>query len=302
MEDELKELLDLASRALTCQAEIGHSEIILEARNAGGYESPEPVIKRPARQPKPAASSRLQPEPPPLPEQPSPQALTLKKTTPEEDNKNTPPPDYGPIPPLKQDALFNVPATNASAEYSDLSSHRESICKCTKCPLGNTRTKFVYGTGNPNAKIMFIGEAPGRDEDLQGEPFVGRAGKLLDKIIAAMGFERGDVYIANILKCRPPNNRDPQPDEMELCMPYLKEQIRLLKPQFICALGRIAVQGLLETSAPLGTLRKRWHRFEGIPLIATYHPAALLRFPKYKRDTWEDVQVLMAEYKKLNND
>lgn len=289
MSDELKDLYDLASRALTCQAEIGHNEIIIEARGIGGTSQ-----EKASSEDSPARPKSTTTESSPLP-----RALTVKNPKPDDKQKSEPL-DYGPIPPKKDDILIDVPAADAAA-FTDIESHRDAICECVKCPLGKTRTKFVYGTGNPNAKIMFVGEAPGRDEDLQGEPFVGRAGKLLDKIIAAMGFERKDIYIANILKCRPPNNRDPQPDEMEQCMPYLKEQIRLIKPQFICALGRIAVQGLLDTTAPLGKLRKRWHRFEGIPLIATYHPAALLRFQKYKRDTWEDMQVLMAEYEKLNN-
>jgi DNA polymerase len=171
-----------------------------------------------------------------------------------------------------------------------------------KCPLGKTRTKFVYGVGNARADIMFIGEAPGRDEDRQGEPFVGRAGKLLDKILDAMGYSRDEVYIANILKCRPPENRDPQPEEMKACMPYLLEQIRLIKPKFIVALGRIAAHGLLDTKTPLGKLRGRWHEFHGVPLLVTYHPAALLRSPQFKRPTWEDMQMLMAEYERINED
>nr|MBN2277095.1 uracil-DNA glycosylase [candidate division Zixibacteria bacterium] len=183
--------------------------------------------------------------------------------------------------------------------YKSLDAHNRAIDKCLKCPLGSTRTKFVYGTGNPDAGIMFIGEAPGRDEDLQGIPFVGRAGQLLDKILAAIKFSREDVYIANILKCRPPNNRDPQPEEMKACMPYLLEQIRLINPRIICALGRIAAQGLLETTTPLGKLRKKWHDFHGIPFLVTYHPAALLRFPSYKKDVWEDVQMLRARYDEL---
>ncbi|MFH2048983.1 MAG: uracil-DNA glycosylase, partial [bacterium] len=183
------------------------------------------------------------------------------------------------------------------AQYDSLDEHHQDICQCQLCPLGKTRTKFVYGTGNPSADLMFVGEAPGRDEDLQGEPFVGRAGRLLNDIIKAMKFTREEVYIANILKCRPPNNRDPQPDEMEKCFPFLKEQIRLVKPKIICALGRIGAQALLNTSTPLGRLRKEWHRVEGIPTLVTYHPAALLRFPKYKKDTWEDMQLIMVELK-----
>jgi uracil-DNA glycosylase family 4 len=146
---------------------------------------------------------------------------------------------------------------------------------------------------------MFIGEAPGRDEDLQGEPFVGRAGQLLDRILAAMGLSREEVYIGNILKCRPPNNRDPLPDEAEKCLPHLFEQIALIKPKLICALGRIAGQILLNTTAPLGKLRGQWHEFEEIPLMVTYHPAALLRSPGYKKDLWADMQVLKKRLDEL---
>jgi DNA polymerase len=204
------------------------------------------------------------------------------------------------MPPNPDDQMSLLVEDREEPEFESLTDHCAAICNCTKCSLGQTRTNFVYGVGNPDAKIMFIGEAPGRDEDLQGEPFVGRAGKLLDKILAAMNLTRNDVYIGNILKCRPPENRDPQPEEMKACMPYLKEQIHLIRPQFICALGRIAAHGLLETTTPLGKLRGKWHRFEGIPMIVTYHPAALLRFPQYKRPTWEDMQMLMAEYERLN--
>jgi DNA polymerase len=146
---------------------------------------------------------------------------------------------------------------------------------------------------------MFVGEAPGADEDRIGEPFVGRAGQLLDKILAAIGFTRDDVYIANILKCRPPGNRDPQPDEMQECFPYLREQVRLIRPKLMCALGRIAGQALLNTSTPLGKLRGRWHEYESVPLLVTYHPAALLRFEQYKRPTWEDMKMLKARHDAL---
>jgi len=150
--------------------------------------------------------------------------------------------------------------------------------------------------GNPGSKVMFIGEAPGADEDRLGEPFVGRAGKLLDKILAAIEFDRTNVYIANILKCRPPGNRDPEPGEMDACMPYLERQIAMIAPAFICCLGRIAAQGLLRTKTPLGKMRGQWFDKYGARIMVTYHPAALLRFPDYKRDTWEDVQRLRAAY------
>jgi len=180
-----------------------------------------------------------------------------------------------------------------------LSEHQKAICECQACPLGKTRNKFVYGVGNPNAGIMFIGEAPGADEDRLGEPFVGRAGQLLDKILAAMKFTRNDVYIANILKCRPPGNRDPLPDEMARCFAYLREQVRLIRPMIICALGRVAAQALLSTTTPLGRLRGTWHSYEGVPMLVSYHPAALLRFQKYKKDTWEDMQMLLAKYESM---
>lgn len=201
---------------------------------------------------------------------------------------------------VTQGLILKKSGAPEAKRFRSLSGHYKAICECQKCPLGATRTKFVYGVGNPRADVLFIGEAPGRDEDLKGEPFVGRAGQLLDRILAAIDFTREEhVYIANILKCRPPNNRDPQPDEMKTCLPYLREQIRLIKPKIICALGRIAAQALLDTSTPLGKLRQRWHQFEGIPFIVTYHPAALLRFQAYKKDCWEDIKMLKAKYDEL---
>jgi DNA polymerase len=183
--------------------------------------------------------------------------------------------------------------------YKSIDTHRRAICKCMKCSLGETRNKFVYGVGSPDADLMLVGEAPGANEDAQGEPFVGRGGQLLDKILAAIDLSRETVYIANILKCRPPANRDPQPDEMALCFPYLEEQVRLIKPKLICALGRIAAQALLETKTPLGKLRGEFHSYQGVPLLVTYHPAALLRFQAYKKDTWEDMQLLKKRLDQL---
>lgn len=172
---------------------------------------------------------------------------------------------------------------------------------CTDCGLGKVRKTFVFGSGNENADLMFIGEAPGADEDTQGLPFVGAAGQLLTKILEAVQFSRDDVYIANILKCRPPNNRDPEPAEIESCGPILREQIRLIQPKIICALGRVAAQSLLQTNASLGRLRGTFHDFEGTRLMVTYHPSALLRNPSFKRPTWEDVQMLRQEYDRLTD-
>ena len=164
------------------------------------------------------------------------------------------------------------------------------INKCAKCGLGHARTNFVFGMGNPQADIMFIGEAPGRDEDLQGFPFVGKAGQLLDKMLFALQMKREQVFIANVLKCRPPNNRDPLPDEVVHCEPYLKKQIEIIKPKVIVALGRISAQVLLKKADSLSVLRQSDHRYENIPFIVTYHPAALLRNPRWKANTWYDLK------------
>jgi DNA polymerase len=174
---------------------------------------------------------------------------------------------------------------------------RTQVSICTKCVLSESRT--LFGVGNPDANIVFVGEAPGRDEDLKGEPFVGRAGQLLTKILAAIGFERDDVYIANVLKCRPPNNRDPLPDEVGHCEPYLLAQLDIIQPRVICALGKHAAQTLLKTNTALGRLRGIVHDYNGIPMIVTYHPAALLRNSQWKRPTWEDVQKLRALHDEL---
>jgi DNA polymerase len=187
---------------------------------------------------------------------------------------------------------YNMESFQNADNLTDLN---QLICNCLKCDLGKTRTKFVFGVGNPNADAMLVGEAPGAEEDKQGEPFVGRAGKLLTDILKAIKLTREEVYIANILKCRPPGNRDPLPSEMETCIPYLKKQVELIKPKVILCLGRIAANGLLNKKLPLSSLRESTHEFSGIPVIVTYHPAALLRNPNWKRGCWEDVQ----KFKKL---
>jgi uracil-DNA glycosylase family 4 len=166
------------------------------------------------------------------------------------------------------------------------------MLECHKCPLADTRTNLVFGVGNPHADVVFIGEAPGRQEDLQGEPFVGRAGQLLNKILESIDVDRDSVYITNILKCRPPENRDPTVQETALCIPYLEQQLRMIKPKVIVAVGRIAAQYLLNTSAPISQLRGRIYQRGASKLIVTFHPAALLRNPNLKRDTWQDMKML----------
>jgi DNA polymerase len=173
---------------------------------------------------------------------------------------------------------------------------REDIGDCTRCKLSKQgRKQIVFGVGNPNADLMFIGEAPGADEDIQGEPFVGRAGQLLTNMIKAMGITREDVYIANIIKCRPPGNRQPERDECETCSPFLMRQIEVVKPKVIVALGAVAAKTLLAVSAPMSELRGRWFDFKGTKLAVTYHPAFLLRDPRQKKETWKDLQMVMRE-------
>lgn len=171
----------------------------------------------------------------------------------------------------------------------------KQVSTCKKCELYKTRTNTVFGTGDLKADLMFIGEAPGADEDLQGKPFVGRAGQLLTRIIEAMSLQREDVYIANVLKCRPPGNRNPSLDEIFKCEPYLLEQIELIKPKVLCALGTFAAQTLLKTKTTITSLRGEFHDYKGIPLLATYHPSYLLRNPHAKRDVWQDMKIIMKK-------
>lgn len=173
---------------------------------------------------------------------------------------------------------------------------RTDLGDCRRCSLGGTRTNLVFGVGNPRARLVFVGEAPGRDEDAQGEPFVGEAGQLLTKIIEAMGFSRRDVYICNVIKCRPPGNRNPSPQEVESCHPFLLRQIRAISPEIIVALGTFAAQTLLRTREPISRLRGRFHDYHGMQLMPTFHPAYLLRNPAMKREVWEDMKNVMRKF------
>jgi uracil-DNA glycosylase len=210
------------------------------------------------------------------------------------------------IPVWERRALSVVPVADAAVETptvskaavlsgpkqtnSDWAPLEAAVRTCTKCALHKTRTQTVFGVGNHRAQWMFIGEAPGADEDAQGEPFVGRAGQLLNAMLAALGLKREEVFIANVLKCRPPNNRDPQADEVEQCEPYLIRQIELIQPKLIVALGRHAAHSLLKTDLALARLRGQALSYQNIPLVVTYHPAYLLRTPSDKRKAWEDLR------------
>jgi uracil-DNA glycosylase len=189
-----------------------------------------------------------------------------------------------------------IPANPAPLSPMSLESIRAEMGDCRRCGLHAKRTQIVFGTGTPRAKLVFVGEAPGRDEDLQGAPFVGAAGQLLTKIIQAIQLTREEVYITNIIKCRPPGNRNPAPGEISACEPFLIRQLQTIRPKLICALGTFAAQTLLKTDERISALRGRFHAYQGIPLMPTYHPAFLLRNPERKRDVWEDVKKIRKEY------
>jgi uracil-DNA glycosylase family 4 len=187
-------------------------------------------------------------------------------------------------------------ASRRAATAESLADIRADIGECVRCKLASGRTHIVFGQGAPAARLMFVGEGPGHEEDLAGEPFVGAAGQLLNKIIEAMRLQRGDVYIANVVKCRPPGNRQPEEDEIAACSPFLSRQIAAVRPLFVCTLGGCAAQTLLRTRAPISRLRGRFHEVDGLRVLPTFHPAYLLRNPEHKRAVWEDMQLLMKEY------
>lgn len=190
--------------------------------------------------------------------------------------------------------LYPIPSS-ASLPCHSLQELEHFIGDCARCKLSKGRKHIVFGEGNPRARLVFVGEAPGMEEDLTGKPFVGQAGKLLTDIIKAMGLTRDEVYICNIVKCHPPRNRDPEFDEIETCLPFLKAQISLIQPEAICSLGRISAQSLVDRSLKITRDRGQWYSFMRIPLMPTYHPAYLLRYPHAKRQVWEDVQRIMKE-------
>ncbi len=209
-----------------------------------------------------------------------------------------PRPPAAPLPVVSSlfgDERLEFPTVDPGERPAQLAALAAEVAVCQRCPqLAATRTQTVFGTGSPTARLMFVGEAPGAEEDRTGQPFVGRAGQLLtDMITKGMGLTRAEVYIANILKSRPPDNRNPLPDEIAHCLPYLERQIAIIRPEFLCLLGATAAQTLLETAMPVGRLRSRWHRYRGIPTLVTYHPSYLLRTPSAKKDAWEDLQMLM---------
>lgn len=197
---------------------------------------------------------------------------------------------YEDVPAPVRDVSASAPGTVGSETLEEI---RADLGDCQRCGLGSTRQCLVFGVGNPKARLVLVGEAPGREEDERGEPFVGEAGRLLDRILFAMGLSRAEVYICNVLKCRPPNNRNPEADEVATCEPFLIRQIAAIQPQVIVALGLFAVQTLLQSKVPISRVRGTWQQYQGIPLMPTYHPAYLLRNPNGKREVWSDMKLVI---------
>jgi DNA polymerase len=195
--------------------------------------------------------------------------------------------------PVQPPSVRSRAAGTPAAE--NLTAIRADLGDCQRCRLAQARNKLVFGVGNPQAQLVLVGEAPGREEDERGEPFVGEAGRLLDRMLFAMGLQRNQVYICNVLKCRPPNNRDPEADEVTTCEPFLVRQLAAIQPKLIVALGRFAVQTLLQSKTPISRLRGSWHQYHGIPVMPTYHPAYLLRNPLAKREVWADMKQVANE-------
>jgi uracil-DNA glycosylase family 4 len=220
-------------------------------------------------------------------------APELQAIDPEAGDRDQPPGPHASA--NREDNAAIVPVTFARSSLELLTAIRDDIGDCTRCKLhAQGRTQVVFGVGNPSADLMFVGEAPGADEDVQGIPFVGRAGQLLTKMIEAMGFSRDDVYIANVLKCRPPGNRNPEPDEIAMCQPFLFRQLASIQPKVVIALGAFAARTLLETQDPISRLRGRVFDYRGAKLIPTFHPSFLLRSPGYKREAWDDLKKALA--------
>ena len=303
---------DLLRSYLRQRAELGDAELVLDRHTAGEVRSllspaparpsirpaDAPTESRPTARPAAPAQARPSAGPPesPAPARPSADAAPRREPAPADAPRQETHVRAGAAPPgaTPMRPAPDAPARGISAEeiraLPVLDAVREISLGCPRCGLARTRTRVVFGEGSPDAELMVVGEAPGENEDRQGRPFVGKAGKLLDLLLMTVGFPRESVYICNVLKCRPPGNRNPQPDEVEACSPYLLKQVELVKPRIIVAFGTFAAQTLLGTDISIGRLRGKLHQYQGIPLIPTYHPAALLRNQGWVRAVWDDLQ------------
>lgn len=261
----------------------------------GAVEPARPAFSRPGGAPStgfvPSAPPQRAPVAPPTPPAPPPRPAAMPAVP-------APPPPVAP-PPVAAAPVRPPPAPVAAAPVVEnrvplLKAIRDDIGDCTRCRLCAGRKNIVFGQGNVNAELLFVGEGPGADEDASGQAFVGRAGELLTKMIGAMGYAREQVYICNIVKCRPPDNRKPEPDEIDKCRPFVEQQIRVVRPKVIVALGATATQSLLRSSVGITKLRNTWQQWEGIPVMPTFHPSYLLRAPDEKRKAWDDLKLVMA--------
>lgn len=275
MDEAMRSVFDDVARVLRWQEELGLEG--LERLPTDWLEFPPAIESDPALESLPEKDAQQRPA---LPWESRSSATTQSSTTRQP----------AAAPSLEELKDIDFEGSNALA----LEAVRTVLGDCTRCPLHRGRTQIVFGTGSPEARLMFIGEGPGRDEDLQGEPFVGKGGQLLTRMIGAMGLRRADVYIANIVKCRPPRNRDPEPEEVAACEAFLISQIRAIRPEIIVTLGKYATQTLLRVETPISRLRGQWKSYDGIPLMPTFHPAYLLRNPAEKRPVWSDLQAVMA--------
>jgi|GEM_PF-72626 len=260
---------------------------------------PEPPVEEESPSVQPEPTPEISSPPPTSPSSPPPTPPVVEPTrsrpAPPRPRAAEPAPASVPAPTLFGQSGFDAPPVPPEERDGLLRELAEEVAGCLKCPiLASSRTQTVFADGSPTARLMFIGEAPGADEDRSGVPFVGPAGQLLtDMITKGMGLKREEVYIANVVKCRPPNNRNPLPEEASNCLPYLERQIEIVRPEYICLLGAVATSSLLNTALGVGRLRGKWHRIRGIPTIATYHPSYLLRRPAAKKEAWADLQMLM---------
>jgi DNA polymerase len=299
MSDALRDEISLLARHLAAhiewQRELGVVGFEHTAIDRAGTRAPSPSVAQPAIAPRPAATASA----PPALRIERPEFMQRSPARPPAAPLVTPPtaqPPHAPTlfaeppPPAPSPA---APLLTGADRLRALDVIREQVNACTRCRLHEQRNRTVFSRGSPFAPLAFVGEGPGRDEDAQGLPFVGAAGQLLDKIITAMGLTEDDVYICNVVKCRPPNNRVPQPDEMATCGPYLSEQLATVRPQVMVALGKTAASYLLGTTDAMRKLRNDWYEWRGLPLRVTWHPAYLLRQPEAKKDTWEDMKVVL---------
>ncbi|XXF80823.1 uracil-DNA glycosylase [Myxococcaceae bacterium GXIMD 01537] len=284
---ELRDVLEDVRRHLLWQEESGGRTLLLDAKVAAERASANLRAMLPPRAaPAPAPEA-------PRPEAPRPLAAAAPRSAPAARPAPAPAPMLVDVP-RKAPALPGV----VDGVRPTLDQVRRELGDCKRCKLCTGRKNIVFGTGNPRAELVFVGEGPGESEDLQGVPFVGAAGELLTKMIEAMGFRRDEIYICNVVKCRPPGNRNPEPDEIEACEPFLRSQLLAIQPKAIVALGKFAAQTLLRDSTAISRLRGQWREYQGIQLMPTFHPAYLLRSPQEKRKAWEDLQQVMKLFGK----